>query len=199
MLKRVFDFAASLIGLILVSPVFLPLILLVRLKMGSPVFFTQVRPGKEGKPFKMIKFRTMTNERGEEGNLLPDNQRITKLGTFMRKSSLDELPELFNVLKGDMSLVGPRPLLMRYLEVYTDEEMKRHEVRPGITGLSQINGRNNLSWNDRLRLDVEYVKKQTFFLDLKILVKTIINVIQRKDIVVTPNNTMKDLDEERRI
>lgn len=197
MLKSIFDFTISLFGLILISPFFFLLMILLRIKMGSPIFFTQVRPGKNGIPFKMIKFRTMTNERDNKGNLLTDSQRITKLGIFMRKSSLDELPELINVIKGDMSLVGPRPLLMQYLDVYTVEEMKRHTVRPGITGLSQVSGRNNLDWDERLKLDVEYVEKMNIKFDIIILFKTIIKVLRRDDVEVIPGANKKPLDIER--
>lgn len=194
MIKRAFDLIASLIGLLLLSPLFLILFLLVRLKMGSPVLFSQIRPGKGGKPFRMIKFRTMTNDKDEEGNLLNDRLRLTNLGSIMRKTSLDEIPELINVIKGDMSLVGPRPLLMSYLDVYTEEEKKRHNVRPGITGLSQVNGRNNLNWDERLKLDIEYVNTKSLILDIKILFKTILLVLKNKDVNTIPGEHLKPLD-----
>src|SRR6056297_522651 len=164
MLKRTFDFIASLLGLIILSPVLLVVSALVWTKLGRPVFFTQVRPGLHGKPFKMIKFRTMTNETGDDGNLLPNEKRMTRFGQFLRSSSLDELPELFNVLKGDMSLVGPRPLLMDYLPYFTEEQMLRHDVRPGITGWSQVNGRNAIGWDKKLELDIWYVDNRSFWL-----------------------------------
>ena len=157
MLKRTFDFIASLLGLLILFPVLLVVSVLVWMKLGRPVFFTQVRPGYNGEPFKMIKFRTMTNETDEDGNLLPNEKRMTRFGKFLRSSSLDELPELFNVLKGDMSLVGPRPLLMDYLPYFTVEQMRRHDVRPGITGWSQVNGRNAIGWDKKLELDIWYV------------------------------------------
>ena len=156
-MKRLFDFFAALFGLLLLALPLLSLIWLVRNKLGSPVFFRQVRPGMHGKPFEMVKFRTMTDTRGPDGKLLPDAERLTPFGRFLRSSSLDELPELWNVLKGDMSLVGPRPLLMEYLPLYSPEQARRHEVRPGITGWAQVNGRNAISWEDKFRLDTWYV------------------------------------------
>jgi sugar transferase EpsL len=181
-MKRVFDVTATAIGLVFISPVLLILCYLVRKHMGSPVFFKQQRPGLHGKPFYMYKFRTMTNERDASGNLLPDSDRLTPLGKFLRSTSLDELPELFNVLKGDMSLVGPRPLLMQYLDRYTPEQARRHKVKPGITGWAQVNGRNALSWEEKFKLDVWYVDNQSFWLDLKILWMTMIKVIKREGI-----------------
>ncbi len=163
MLKRLFDILASASALVLLSPVFLVVVLLVRRKLGSPVFFTQIRPGIHGKPFKMFKFRTMTDERDESGELLPDSVRLTKFGQLLRSTSLDELPELWNVLKGDMSLVGPRPLLMEYLPLYSPEQARRHEVRPGITGWAQINGRNAISCPDKFRLYVWYVDNESLW------------------------------------
>lgn len=197
MVKRIFDVLVSVLVLIILSPLILILIAMVKYKMGGPVFFVQIRPGMDSKPFKMIKFRTMTNDIDEEGNLLNDRLRLTKLGSIMRKTSLDELPELMNVIKGDMSLVGPRPLLMSYLEVYTDEEKKRHNVRPGITGLSQVNGRNNLNWDERLKLDIEYVNTKSLILDIKILFKTILLVLKNKDVNTIPGEHLKPLDEIR--
>ncbi len=195
MLKRTFDFIASLLGLLILSPVLLVVSVLVLMKLGRPVFFTQVRPGYNGEPFKMIKFRTMTNETDEEGNLLPNEKRMTRFGQFLRSSSLDELPELFNVLKGDMSLVGPRPLLMDYLPWFTDEQMRRHDVRPGITGWSQVNGRNAIGWDKKLELDIWYVDNRSFRLDLKILWMTIFKVFKRDGINYGENVLMPRFDE----
>lgn len=189
-MKRLFDMSTALIGLVLLAPTMLVLATFIRQKLGSPVFFTQVRPGLHGKPFKMIKFRTMTDARDADGNLLPDNIRITAFGRFLRSTSLDELPELWNVLKGDMSLVGPRPLLMEYLSFYTPEQARRHETRPGITGWAQINGRNAISWEEKFRLDVWYVDHQTFWLDLKILFLTIKKVFVREGISAKDEATM---------
>ena len=182
MLKRLFDFTASFFGLIAILPFFLIVALLVRVKLGSPVFFTQVRPGKDGNPFKMIKFRSMTNEKDADGKLLPNEQRMTAFGRLLRSTSLDELPELINVIKGDMSLVGPRPLLMDYLPYFTEEQQKRHFMRPGITGWAQINGRNAIGWDEKLELDVWYVNNQSFWLDLKILLMTLMKVFKQSDI-----------------
>lgn len=189
-MKRLLDFTAALFGIILLSPLILVLILLIRQKLGSPVLFTQTRPGLYGKPFKMVKFRTMTDARDTDGNLLPDNIRLTALGRFLRSTSLDELPELWNVLKGEMSLVGPRPLLMEYLPLYTQAQARRHEVRPGITGWAQINGRNAISWNEKFTLDVWYVDNQSFWLDLKILLLTIKKVFVREGISAEGEATM---------
>jgi len=195
MLKRTFDFIASLLGLVILSPILLAVSLLVWLKLGRPVFFTQVRPGLHGEPFKMIKFRTMTNETNNKGNLLSNEKRMTRFGNFLRSSSLDELPELFNVLKGDMSLVGPRPLLMDYLPYFTEEQMSRHKVRPGITGWSQVNGRNAIGWDKKLALDIDYVKNRSFWLDLKILLMTIKKVFKREGITHERNVSMPRFDE----
>jgi lipopolysaccharide/colanic/teichoic acid biosynthesis glycosyltransferase len=170
--KRVFDFAGALIGLILLSPLLAVVAVLVRSFMGSPVFFVQERPGLHGKPFRLIKFRTMTDAGSESGELLPDSQRLTGLGKFLRKTSLDEAPQLSNVLKGDLSLVGPRPLLMKYLDRYTRRQMRRHDVKPGITGWAQINGRNAITWEEKFELDVWYVENWSLLLDLRILVIT---------------------------
>jgi lipopolysaccharide/colanic/teichoic acid biosynthesis glycosyltransferase len=189
-MKRLFDLTAALFGLILLSPLIFVLILLIRQKLGSPIFFTQTRPSLHGKPFKMIKFRTMTDARDADGNLLPDNIRLTAFGRFLRSTSLDELPELWNVLKGDMSLVGPRPLLMEYLSLYTPEQARRHESRPGITGWAQINGRNAISWEEKFKLDVWYIDNQTFWLDLKILALTLKKVFVREGISATGEATM---------
>lgn len=182
MIKRCFDILASAIALLVFGIVVAAVVLVIRLRLGSPVFFRQTRPGLHGKPFQMIKFRTMTDERDTEGNLLPDEQRLTPLGRFLRSSSLDELPELFNVLKGDMSLVGPRPLLMEYLPLYNARQQRRHEVRPGITGWAQINGRNALSWEEKFELDVWYVENRSLWLDLKILCLTVLKVVRREGI-----------------
>ena len=181
-MKRAMDLVGALAALALLSPIVVVLCILVLSKLGSPVFFRQVRPGIEGRPFKMVKFRTMTDERGPDGALLPDDQRLTALGAWLRSTSLDELPELFNVLKGDMSLVGPRPLLLDYLSLYNDRQARRHEVRPGITGWAQINGRNALSWEEKFELDVWYVDNRSLWLDIKILFKTVLQVLKRDGI-----------------
>jgi len=190
MLKRIFDIVASLIGLLILSPVLFLLAILVIIIHCSPIIFKQTRPGKNGKPFTFYKFRTMTNEKDEEGKLLPDKDRLTKFGNFLRKTSLDELPSLFNVIKGDMSLVGPRPLLMQYLSLYNDFQKRRHEVKPGITGWAQVNGRNALSWPKKFELDVWYVDNQSFWLDLKILFLTVYKVFKREGISAEGEATM---------
>jgi lipopolysaccharide/colanic/teichoic acid biosynthesis glycosyltransferase len=189
-MKRLFDIVVFACALLVLA---LPLALLawqVRRKLGSPVFFTQVRPGLHGKPFKMVKFRTMTSERGPDGELLPDAVRLTPFGRFLRSSSLDELPELWNVLKGDMSLVGPRPLLMEYLPLYSPVQARRHEVRPGITGWAQVNGRNAISWEDKFKLDVWYVDHRSLWLDVKILWLTVKKVLVRDGISAEGEATM---------
>lgn len=188
--KRLFDFFSAALGLLLLSPVLLIVIFLIRNKLGSPVFFTQVRPGLHGQPFKMVKFRTMTDARDAAGNLLPDAERLPPFGRFLRAASLDELPELFNILKGNMSLVGPRPLLMEYLPRYNERQAKRHDVRPGLTGWAQINGRNALSWEEKFELDVWYVENRTFWLDLKIIFLTIKKVLVREGISAAGEATM---------
>lgn len=190
-MKRLFDVVLAFIGLILLSPVLLIVSLLVRVKLGGPVFFTQVRPGLNGKPFKMIKFRTMKNSVDKSGNLLPDTERMTDFGRLLRSTSLDELPELWNVLKGDMSLVGPRPLLMQYLPLYSREQNRRHEVKPGVTGWAQVNGRNSLSWDDKFKLDTWYVDNRSLLLDVKILFLTVKKVIARDGISQVDNVTME--------
>lgn len=182
MTKRLVDFVASALGLLLLAPVIAVLAWQIRRKLGSPVLFRQTRPGLHGKPFQMVKFRTMRNAIGPNGQPLPDSERMTPFGSFLRSASLDELPELWNVLKGDMSLVGPRPLLMEYLPLYSAEQARRHEVRPGVTGWAQINGRNSLNWEDKFRLDVWYVDNQSFWLDLKILALTVKKVFVREGI-----------------
>lgn len=189
-MKRLFDIVASAVLLILLSPLLAALALLVRTKLGSPVLFRQTRPGRGGKPFKMLKFRTMTDARGPDGELLPDTDRLTTFGRFLRSSSLDELPELWNVLKGDMSLVGPRPLLMEYLPLYSPEQARRHMVRPGITGWAQINGRNAISWEQKFAHDVWYVDNNSIWLDLKIIVQTITKVMQQSGISAHGEVTM---------
>jgi len=190
MMKRFFDIGASALGLVLLSPVIAVLAWQIRKKLGSPVLFRQTRPGLHGKPFQMIKFRTMRDAIGPDGQPLPDAERMTPFGGFLRSASLDELPELWNVLKGDMSLVGPRPLLMEYLPLYSPEQARRHEVRPGVTGWAQINGRNALSWEEKFRLDVWYVDNQSFWLDLKILALTVKKVFVREGISAAGEATM---------
>ena len=191
MLKRIFDVAVTMTGLVVLWPVVMVLVLLVRYKLGAPVFFRQVRPGKAGVPFLMYKFRTMSDERDENDELLPDAFRLTRFGRFLRSSSLDELPELYNVIKGDMSLVGPRPLLMEYLALYTREQARRHEIRPGITGWAQVNGRNAISWEEKFNLDVWYVDNQSIWLDIKILWLTLRKVFIREGINQEGQATMK--------
>jgi sugar transferase EpsL len=180
--KRLFDLFFSLIALLLTLPVMLLIALIVRLFLGSPILFRQQRPGYLGRPFFILKFRTMTSARDSKGNLLPDSRRLTRLGRFLRNLSLDELPELFNILWGDMSWIGPRPLLMEYLELYSPEQMRRHQVYPGLTGWAQVNGRNALTWQDKFRLDTWYVDHWTFWLDMKILLLTLWKVLTREGI-----------------
>ena len=191
MLKRTLDITVSFSALIVSAPVILGTAIVVNKKIGKPIFFKQTRPGKDEKPFEILKFRTMTDERDLNGELLPDKDRMTKTGDYIRKTSIDELPQLINVLKGDLSLVGPRPLLMDYLPLYTEEQRKRHLVKPGITGWAQVNGRNTISWEEKFKLDVWYVENQSFKLDMFILYKTIMNVIKRKDITATNHVTME--------
>jgi sugar transferase EpsL len=182
MFKRLFDISVAAVLLIVLSPLMLAIAALVKLKLGAPVLFSQVRPGLQGRPFRMFKFRTMLDTRDADGELLPSDRRLTRFGKKLRATSLDELPELWNVLKGDMSLVGPRPLLMEYLPLYTPDEYRRHEVRPGITGWAQINGRNKLSWEEKFRLDVWYVDHVSLWLDIKILFMTVAKVLAREGI-----------------
>jgi lipopolysaccharide/colanic/teichoic acid biosynthesis glycosyltransferase len=189
-MKGIFDILISALGLLALSPLLLVLAILVRLKHGSPVLFRQRRPGFKGRPFEMLKFRSMSNARDEAGQLLPDADRLTKFGRFLRSTSLDELPELLNVLKGEMSLVGPRPLLMEYLDRYTPEQARRHEVKPGITGWAQVNGRNAISWEEKFALDVWYVEHRGFWLDLKILWLTLWQVVRRDGISAAGEATM---------
>lgn len=182
MIKRIFDFIVTLFLIIVLLPIIMFVAVLIRFKLGSPILFTQDRPGLNGTVFKMMKFRTMLDGKDKHGNLLPDNERMTKFGAFLRSTSLDELPGLFNVLKGDMSLVGPRPLLVQYLPLYSTEQARRHNVRPGITGWAQVNGRNAISWEDKFKLDVWYVDNQSFWLDTKILFLTVKKVFVREGI-----------------
>jgi len=180
--KRVFDIIGAMVGLVSLSPVIALIAWRIRRKLGAPVLFRQVRPGKNGKPFRMVKFRTMLDESDSTGNPLPDSERMTPFGQFLRSASLDELPGLWNVLKGDMSLVGPRPLLMEYLPLYSKEQYRRHQVRPGVTGWAQVNGRNAISWEEKFKLDVWYVDNRSFWLDLKILSLTVKKVLVRDGI-----------------
>lgn len=191
-LKRSMDIFGALFGLIFLSPLFLVVALLVRQKLGSPVIFRQERAGKDGEPFVIYKFRTMTDERDPDGKLLSDEKRLTRFGAFLRSTSIDELPELWNVLKGEMSLVGPRPLHVRYLERYSSEQARRLEIRPGITGWAQINGRNALTWEDRFTMDVWYVDRCNLFLDIKILLLTMLKVFKREGISATSHSTMEE-------
>lgn len=195
--KRLIDIVCALLALIVFCWLFAIVAILVRIKLGSPVLFKQARPGKDEKIFNLYKFRTMTDERDENGNLLPDDVRLTKFGRFLRKTSLDELPEAINILKGDMSVVGPRPLLVEYLDWYSAEEKHRHDVRPGLTGLAQVNGRNFVDWDRRLAYDVEYVNKITFCGDISIVFKTIFKFVKKQDIAVNTNEVESNLAEER--
>lgn len=193
-MKRLLDIVLASFGLILFAPIIFVVAVCLRCKLGSPVIFSQVRPGKHGKPFKMVKFRTMLDAFDVNGDPLPDSQRMTRFGSFLRSSSLDELPELWNVLKGDMSLVGPRPLLMEYLPLYNPEQYRRHEVRPGVTGWAQINGRNALSWEEKFELDVWYVDNRSFWLDLKIIFLTVKKVFIREGISAQGEATMSKFE-----
>ena len=190
-IKRLLDFILSLLALIILSPVLLITALLVRIKLGSPVIFKQKRPGLNEKIFTLYKFRTMTDKKDDDGNLLPDSERLTKFGKILRSTSLDELPELINILKGDMSIVGPRPLLVEYLELYNEEQKHRHDVRPGLTGLAQVNGRNSISWEDKFKEDIKYIEKISLIGDIKIILKTIIKVFKREGISQQENDTME--------
>jgi sugar transferase EpsL len=190
LIKRALDACAAGIALVLLSPLLLGVGLLVRLRLGTPVLFTQLRPGLGGRPFSLVKFRTMTHERDASGRLLSDADRLTPFGSFLRRTSLDELPELVNVLKGEMSLVGPRPLLMEYLPLYSVHQARRHEVRPGLTGWAQVNGRNAISWEDKFKLDVWYVDHRSLLLDLRILFMTIGAVLASRGITATGEATM---------
>ncbi|MCR4591319.1 MAG: sugar transferase [Lachnospiraceae bacterium] len=191
-IKRLFDILLSLIALICLSPVLIVLAVLVRVKLGSPVIFKQERPGKYGKIFPLMKFRSMTDEKDEKGELLPDEVRLTSFGKALRAASLDELPEFINILKGDMSFVGPRPLLVRYLDRYNEEQKHRHDVLPGLTGLAQVNGRNAISWEKKFEYDIEYVKNVSFFLDVKIIFLTVMKVLKRDGISSATSATMEE-------
>ncbi len=198
-LKRFFDFWISLIALIIISPILLVVTIWLHFaNKGAGAFFFQERPGKDGKIFKVVKYKTMTDERDANGELLPDSERLTKVGRFVRSTSIDELPQLFNVLKGDMALIGPRPLLVQYLPYYTKREQLRHTVRPGISGWAQVHGRNTAKWDERLELDAYYAEHVSLWLDLKVIAITIKNVLMRKDISVDSNAVEPYLDEERR-
>ncbi|MCS5585335.1 sugar transferase [Marinobacter sp.] len=197
MFKRGFDIVFSLLGIILLMPVLFCVAILVRVKLGSPVLFRQTRPGVHGTPFEMVKFRTMLDAVDKNGNPLPDEERMTAFGGLLRSASLDELPELWNVLKGDMSLVGPRPLLMEYLELYSEEQFRRHEVRPGVTGWAQVNGRNAITWEEKFRLDVWYVDNRSFWLDLRILILTARQVFMRTGISGEGEATMSKFSGNR--
>jgi lipopolysaccharide/colanic/teichoic acid biosynthesis glycosyltransferase len=196
-MKRLFDLVLVVPSLILMAPFMGLIAVLVWISMGRPVFFRQQRPGKGGKPFEMYKFRTMLDKRDGAGTLLPDEARITWIGRLLRSTSLDELPELFNVLKGDMSLVGPRPLLMQYLDRYTPEQARRHEVKPGLTGWAQVNGRNAITWEEKFRLDVWYVDHRSLLLDLKIIAMTVLKVIRREGISEEGRATMSEFNPQR--
>ncbi len=190
-IKRFLDFTLSLLALILLSPVMLIIAILVRIKLGTPVIFKQQRPGKNEKIFTLYKFRTMTDKKDENGNLLPDSERLTKFGKLLRSTSLDELPELVNIIKGDMAIVGPRPLLVGYLPLYNEEQKHRHDVRPGLTGLAQVNGRNSISWEEKFKDDLKYVNKITFIGDTKIILKTVGKVFKREGISQENSATME--------
>ncbi|HAY3507561.1 sugar transferase [Elizabethkingia anophelis] len=196
--KRLLDIVVSISVLIIFSPIFIIVLICLFIANSGKPFFFQERPGKGEKLFRIIKFKTMNDKKDDDGNLLPDAKRLTKVGSFVRKTSLDELPQLINVFIGDMSLIGPRPLLIKYLPYYKEEERLRHSVRPGITGWAQVNGRNTVKWDDRLALDVIYVKNLSFMMDVKIIWKTIMKVIKSENIVVDPESIMKNLDDERR-
>ena len=195
--KRIVDIVCSAAAILLLSWLYVIVAVLVKVKLGSPVLFSQARPGKDEKVFKLYKYRTMTDERQEDGNLLPQEVRLTEFGKMLRASSLDELPELFNILKGDMSIIGPRPLLVSYLPWYTEEEKHRHDVRPGLSGLAQVNGRNYVDWDQRLQFDIEYVNKITFIGDVKIILTTIGKILKKSDVAVVTDNIEGNLAEIR--
>lgn len=197
-IKRLLDVCLSIIALICLSPLMVIIAIIIRWKLGSPILFKQERPGKNENIFTLYKFRTMIERFDDEGNLLEDRLRITKLGIFLRQTSLDELPELLNILKGEMSIVGPRPLLISYLPYYTDEEKHRHDVRPGLTGLAQINGRNNLNWDERLEKDIEYINNITFIGDLKIIISTVLKVLNGDDVAVDTESVEGNLADIRK-
>lgn len=193
-IKRILDFVLSLLALIVLSPIMLVIYILVIIKLGRPAIFKQQRPGKDEKIFTLYKFRTMTDEKDSEGNLLPDEVRLTKFGKFLRSTSLDELPELINIIKGDMAIVGPRPLLVEYLDYYTEEEKHRHDVRPGLTGLAQVNGRNSITWEEKFKQDIEYINDLKFINDLKIILKTVAKVLKKEGISQQGEATMERFD-----
>lgn len=197
-IKRILDIISSLLAIIILSPLLGMLTVIGAFEMKGNTFFTQERPGKDEKIFKLVKFRTMTNARDKDGNLLSDADRLTRYGKFLRNTSLDELPELFNILKGDMSVIGPRPLLVQYLPYYTEKEKHRHDVRPGLTGLAQVNGRNNITWEEKFAWDVKYVNEMNLILDIKILFQTVFNVLKRDDVVVDSYEVEPNLDDVRR-
>lgn len=197
-IKRLLDIILSFSAIIILLPIYVIVSILVLIFMGWPIIFKQPRPGKNEKIFNMYKFRTMTNKKDKDGNLLPDEERLPKFGKFLRATSLDEIPELFNILKGDMSLIGPRPLLVKYLPYYTEEEHHRHDVRPGLTGWAQVNGRNLLNWDERFKKDLEYVNNISFKMDLKVIFKTISIVLKREGVTDKKTVTMTFLDEERK-
>ena len=197
--KGIIDFISSFLGILLLSPLFILITIFLFISNNGKPFFFQKRPGKNGKIFTIVKFKTMNDKKDSQDNLLPDERRLTNVGVFIRKTSLDEIPQLINILKGDMSFIGPRPLLVKYLPYYTEKELLRHTVRPGITGLAQINGRNTLKWDERLALDVDYVENLSFMQDLKILYNTVLKVIASEDIVVNPETIMKNFDDERKV
>lgn len=193
-IKRILDLILSLMALILLMPLMLIIGILVAINLGNPIIFKQKRPGKDEKIFTLYKFRTMTDEKDEKGKLLPDSQRLTKFGKFLRSTSLDELPELINILKGDMSIVGPRPLLVEYLKLYNEEQKHRHDVRPGLTGLAQTSGRNAITWEEKFEKDIEYVHNISFIGDVKIIIKTAIKVFKREGISGTDSDTMQKFE-----
>lgn len=197
-IKRFLDLVLSLMALILLMPLMVIIAILVRMKLGRPIIFKQKRPGKDEKIFTLYKFRTMTDEKDSDGNLLTDSKRLTKFGKVLRSTSLDELPELINIIKGDMSIVGPRPLAVKYLPYYTEEERHRHDVRPGLTGLAQINGRNCLDWEKRFQYDLKYVRNIKLIIDLKIIMKTVIKVFKKQDITIRGEGKTVDFDEYRK-
>lgn len=197
-IKPGLDRAAALVGILVLAPLLAVIAVLVRTRLGSPVLFCQVRPGMQGRPFRLWKFRTMTDARDLQGRLLPDEVRLTKFGRWLRSTSLDELPELWNILRGEMSFIGPRPLLMEYLPHYTDEQRRRHDVRPGLTGLAQVNGRNQTSWDDRFHHDLRYVENVSLWLDLKTLVQTLWRVLRRDGVSADGHATMPRFDELQR-
>lgn len=190
-IKRILDIISSLLAIIILSPLLAVTAILVKTKLGSPVLFKQERPGKDEKIFTLMKFRTMTDERDENGKLLPDEVRLTKFGKFLRSTSIDELPELFNILKGDMSVIGPRPLLVEYIPRYNEHQHRRHEVRPGLSGWAQVNGRNTVSWEDKFDMDVHYVDNYSFAMDVKILFMTVLNVLKKEGISSETSATME--------